>query len=315
MIVTVTPNPSVDHTLEIDTLTRGDVLRARNVHAEPGGKGVNVSRALRRNGAATTAVLPVGGAEGRQLSTLLEEHDVACATVRIAAPVRSNITVAERDGTTTKLNAAGPVLTEAEVDELLTAVGAELDGGPRWLVAAGSLPTGAPGDLYVRLARIAAARGVPVALDSSGAPLEVAALAGQIDLLKPNQEELAELLGRELCTIGEVTEAAREVIGWGAEAVLVTLGAHGALLVRAHHVWWAAGQSVVPRSTVGAGDCSLAGYLFADDPPAERLRRAVAWGSAAVALPGTTVPGPDAIDLDAVRIVAEPEPAQVVKEL
>lgn len=315
MIVTVTPNPSVDHTLEIDTLTRGEVLRARNVHAEPGGKGVNVSRALRRNGAQTTAVLPVGGAEGGQLSTLLEEQGVACATVRIAAPVRSNITVAELDGTTTKLNASGPALTEAEVQALLKAVGAELGRAPRWLVAAGSLPAGAPGDLYVHLARIAGEHGVPIALDSSGAPLEAAAHDGRIDLLKPNQEELAELLGRELCTIGEVTEAAREVIGWGAETILVTLGAHGALLVRADHVWWAAGPPVVPRSTVGAGDCSLAGYLFADDPPAERLRRAVAWGSAAVALPGTTVPGPETIDLDAVRVVAEPEPALVVKEL
>ncbi|RCV53174.1 1-phosphofructokinase [Marinitenerispora sediminis] len=315
MIVTITPNPSVDRTLEISALTRGEVLRVLASHSQAGGKGVNVSRALRSHGSATTAVLPTGGADGDQLLALLREHDVNAVTVPVAATTRSNLTVAEADGTTTKLNLAGPSLSEAEVDALLAATDAALACQPSWLVASGSLPVGAPGDFYVRIAARASALGVPVALDTSGAPLEVAALAGSFALLKPNHEELAELLGRELPTIGDVIGGAREVLSWGNETVLVTLGGHGALLVDRQHSWWAGSPRVTPRSTVGAGDCTLAGYLYADSEAPERLRRAVAWGTAAVALPGTTVPGPDDIDESAVEVVAEPDPALVIKEL
>ncbi|WP_046468002.1 1-phosphofructokinase [Allosalinactinospora lopnorensis] len=315
MILTVTPNPSVDHTLEIAALTRGDVLRVQRSGLHAGGKGVNVSRVLRRNGQATRAVLPVGGPEGGRLTALLAEHGVVTVPVPIAAAIRGNVTIAESDGTTTKLNVPGPVLAEDEGAALLAAVAAELALGPRWLVAAGSLPSGLPADFYARLARIAADSGVPMAVDSSGAPLEIAALAGGIDLLKPNHEELAGLIGRDLPTIGDVAEAAREVQRWGNSTILVTLGGHGALLADAEHTWWAGAPPPVPRSTVGAGDCALAGYLSGDAPPAERLRRAVAWGTAAVTLPGTTVPGPDDIDPGAVGVVTDPDPALVVKEL
>ncbi|MFC7329464.1 1-phosphofructokinase [Marinactinospora rubrisoli] len=315
MIVTVTPNPSIDRTLEISALVRGEVLRAHGSHSQAGGKGVNVSRALRNHGAATTAVLPTGGADGDQLITLLREHDVNAVTVPVAATTRSNLTIAETDGTTTKLNLAGPSLTEAEVDALIAATDAALACRPSWLVASGSLPGGAPTDLYVRIASRAAALGVPVALDTSGAPLEVAALAGSFALLKPNHEELAELLGRELPTVGDVVGGAREVLSWGNETVLVTLGGHGALLVDRERSWWAGAPRVTPRSTVGAGDCTLAGYLYAESEPAERLRRAVAWGTAAVALPGTIVPGPGDVAAAAVEVVPDPDPALVVKEM
>ncbi|MDA0564998.1 1-phosphofructokinase [Streptomonospora sp. S1-112] len=304
MILTCTPNPSVDHTLEIPELLQGEILRVQTSRTEAGGKGVNVSRALRRNGRDTTAVLPVGGAQGAELTALL--GDLPCVRVPITDATRTNVTVTEADGTTTKLNSSGPALTPAEIEDLLAALDAELQRDPRWLVASGSLPGGTPPDLYARIARLAAARGVQVALDTSGKPLETAAGAGGFALLKPNMEELAALLGRPLETVGDVVGAAREVVSWGNGLVLVTLGAHGALLVDRERTWWAQGPAVVPRSTVGAGDCSLAGYLAAEGPPEERLCQAVAWGAAAVALPGTTVPGPADLRVEEVRLVADP---------
>ncbi|MBV2363574.1 1-phosphofructokinase [Streptomonospora nanhaiensis] len=304
MILTCTPNPSVDHTLEVPRLEPGEILRVQSARTQAGGKGVNVSRALRRNGRDTTAVLPVGGPQGAELTALL--GDLPCVRVPITDATRTNITVTEADGTTTKLNSSGPALTTAEVEELLAALDAELAREPQWLVASGSLPGGTPPDLYARIGRLAAARGVPVALDTSGKPLEAAAGAGDFALLKPNLEELAELLGRPLETVGDVVGAAREVVSWGNRLVLVTLGAHGALLVDRDRTWWAQGPEVVPRSTVGAGDCSLAGYLSAEGPPEERLCRAVAWGAAAVAMPGTTVPGPEDLRAGEVRLVADP---------
>ncbi|GAA3745822.1 1-phosphofructokinase [Salinactinospora qingdaonensis] len=315
MIVTVTPNPSVDRTLEIDTFTRGEVLRIHTALAHAGGKGVNVSRALRNHGLQTVAVLPTGGAEGAQLSALLGEHGIAAVTVPVAAVTRCNITTAEADGTTTQLNVAGAALNEAEVAALLRATEAQLAHRPEWLVAGGSLPTGTPEDFYVRLSELARARGVPIAIDTSGKPLEVAARAGAADLLKPNHHELAELFDREMVTIGDVIEATREVLSWGNRAALVTLGGHGALLVEPERAWWAGHTPVVPRSTVGAGDSALAGYLSGGPDVCEGLRRAAAWGSAAVALPGTTIPGPDHVALDTVRVIADPDPGRVLEEM
>ena len=303
MILTVTPNPSVDRTLEIDTYVRGAVIRIHNAMAHAGGKGVNVSRALRNHGVQTVAVLPVGGAEGAQLTALLGEHGIAAVTVPVAAVTRCNITTAEADGTTTQLNVPGASLSEAEVAALLRAVESQLRHHPKWLVAGGSLPQGTPTDFYVRLSVLARRYGVPIAVDTSGEPLAVTARAGAANLLKPNHHELAELLDRELTTLGDVVDATR------------ALGSYGALLVEPDRFWWAGGPPIVPRSTVGAGDSTLAGFLFDDGAPEERLRRAVSWGSAAVALPGTTIPGPADINDEGGVVVPEPDLSLPITDL
>lgn len=313
MILTLTPNPSVDHTLEVDSLVRGGVLRVRTTRAQAGGKGVNVARALRSTGVDTRAILPVGGGGGAELTTLLD--DLPCAAVPIKGETRGNIAVTEADGTTTKFNAAGPTLSPEETGTLLDTLAAELDRGADWVVASGSLPTGAPEDFYVRVAALASERGIPLALDTSGAPLAAAALAGPVALLKPNQEELAELSGRDLPTVGTIVDAAREVLARGNGAVLVTLGRHGALLVRPERSWWARGPEIRPRSTVGAGDCALSGFLGTDAPNEGRLVNAVAWGTAAVSLPGTTVPTPTDVDTAAVTVVADPDPLWRIDKL
>ncbi len=313
MILTLTPNPSVDHTLEVDSLVRGEVLRVNATRSQAGGKGVNVARALLGAGVPTRAVLPVGGGGGAELITLL--GDLPRVTVPIHGETRGNVTVTETDGTTTKLNAAGPALSPDEIEALLGALEDELAQSPSWIVASGSLPAGVPDDLYVRVARLATTYGVPLALDTSGAPLAAAAGAGSIALLKPNQEELEALVGRALPTVGAVTEAAREVLSWGNESALVTLGGHGGLLVTEESVLWARGPRVRTRSTVGAGDSALAGFLSREGTPEERLRQAVAWGTAAVALPGTTVPRPDDIATDGVSHVVEPDPLWQIDKL
>ncbi|MFW6638742.1 1-phosphofructokinase [Nocardiopsis algeriensis] len=313
MILTLTPNPSVDHTLEVDRLVRGEVLRVGSTHAQAGGKGVNVARALRRAGVPARAVLPVGGSGGAELTALM--GDLPCVAVPIEGETRANVAVTESDGTTTKLNAPGPSLTPAETDALLAALEAELTQRPAWVVASGSLPAGVPDDLYLRVAELADAHGVPLALDTSGKPLSAAVEAGSVGLLKPNLEELSELTGRELSTIGAVTDAAREILARGNGRALVTLGGHGAVLVEPDRTWWARGPRVRTRSTVGAGDCALAGFLASGPDPADRLRHAVAWGTAAVSLPGTAIPSPDDVPADAIDVVAEPDPRWAVDSL
>ena len=129
-------------------------------------------------------------------------------------------------------------------------------------------------------------------------------------------EELEELLGRSLPTVGDVVAGARELLRLPDARALVSLGEHGALLITADASWWAGAPAVVPLSTVGAGDSTLAGYLSATDATeAERLATAVAWGTAAVRLPGSEAPGPDSLRLDDVIVVESPDPHLPIGEL
>jgi len=315
VIVTVTPNPSLDRALDVDRLAVGEVNRAHAVHVDAGGKGINVSRALVRQGIASLAVLPVGGTDGARLVALLGDHGVPAAPVPVHGDTRSNVTLVDAAGATTKVNAPGVPLTPDEVDSLLVVVETHLAGRPAAVVGAGSLPVGAGDDFFVRLAALAGRHGVPVALDTSGVPLARAVRAGGLDLIKPNDAELSELVGRQIESVGDVLVAGREVIAGGTRGVLVSLGAHGALLVSASRSWWAGGPALVPASTVGAGDTTLAGYLGATGDAGARLRTAVAWGRAAVLLPGTQVPEPSQVDVAAVRLVADPDPDTLLKEL
>jgi 1-phosphofructokinase len=315
MIVTLTPNPSLDRALHLERLEPGEVNRAAATHLHPGGKGINVSRALAAHGVASRAVLPSGGPDGAQVVALLAAQGVDAHPVPVSGDTRSNITLSESSGATTKVNAPGPVLTADEQEALLAAVDAELAAGADAVVAAGSLPAGVDDAFFTRVADLGAARGVPVLLDTSGAPFAAAVRHGGLALVKPNDDELAELVGRELVTVGDVLDAAATVRAGGTEAVLVSLGVHGALLVTGAGAWWAGGPALVPVSTVGAGDSTLAGYLAADGAPADRLRRAVAWGRAAVLLPGSAVPRPSDIRLDEVAVVADPDPSLALKEL
>jgi 1-phosphofructokinase len=315
MIVTLTPNPSLDRALHLERLEPGEVNRAVATHQHPGGKGINVSRALAAHGVASRAVLPSGGPDGAELVALLAAQGVDARPVPVAGDTRSNITLTESSGATTKINAPGAALAPAEVDALLAAVEAEVTAGADAVVAAGSLPAGLDDAFFTRVADLGARHGVPVVLDTSGAPFAAAVRHGGLALVKPNDEELADLVGQDLTTVGDVLDAARSVRALGTDAVLVSLGAHGALLVADGGSWWAGGPALVPVSTVGAGDSTLAGYLAAAGPPADRLRRAVAWGRAAVLLPGSAVPRPSDIRTTEVTVVVDPDPALALKEL
>lgn len=310
MIVTLTPNPSLDRTLQIEALRRGEVHRATGGRVDPGGKGVNVSRAVAEHGLDTTAVLPLGGPDGQRLAQLLEGLGVDVRGVQVLGGVRSNITVAEPDGTTTKLNEPGPALTEAEQKALVDAV-LDCAGPGTWVVGSGSLPPGVLPRFYADLVAAVRPTGARVVIDSSGAALAEVLAAGTReggvlpDLVKPNREELAEAVGRPLRTLGDVVAAATELQRRGIATVLASLGADGAVLVDDDEALHGEARIAAPVSTVGAGDAGLAGYLSrAVDgaPPRECLAAALGWGSAATSLPGSQMPTPDDVAAVAVTI-------------
>ncbi|MEV5280039.1 1-phosphofructokinase [Streptomyces sp. NPDC051994] len=302
MILTVTPNPSLDRTYEVPGLVRGDVLRATGERMDPGGKGVNVSRAVAAAGHRTVAVLPLGGAPGALVAELLCDQGIEVARVPVAGHTRSNIAVAEPDGTLTKINAPGPELTAAESELLLDAVRRH-SGRADWIACCGSLPRGLAPQWYADLVARAHAAGAKVALDTSG-PSLLAALRERPDVVKPNAEELAQAVGRPLATIGDAVKAAEEVRELGAGAVLASLGADGQLLVTASGTYFGQAPVATVRSNVGAGDASLAGFLAAGGEGPGALSAAVAHGAAAVQLPGSVMPAPGDLDLAAVTVTA-----------
>ncbi|GAA3875030.1 1-phosphofructokinase [Streptomyces sedi] len=288
MILTVTPNPSLDRTYEVPELRRGGLLRAEGDRVEPGGKGVNVARAVAAAGGATTAVLPLGGAEGALLARLLDGRGIDVAGVELAGSTRVNVTLVEPDGLLTKVNAPGPSLSPAEAEALIETVRAR-SADAEWIACCGSLPRGLAPAWYAELVARVHRAGARIALDTSGQAL-TAALAHRPDVVKPNADELAEAAGRPLRTVGEAVEAARELRARGAGAVLASLGADGQLLVEDGGIYWGHAPVAAVRSDVGAGDASLAGFLAAGGRGPSALAAAVAHGAAAVGLPGSAMP-------------------------
>lgn len=323
MIVTLTPNPALDRTVAVPELVRGAVHRASRSRSEPSGKGVNVSLALATHGVATTAVLPLGGGTGRLLAHALRGLGLPFTEVPVDGETRVNVSVVEADGTVTKVNEPGPHLRAEEVAAVLGALRHAV-GDATWVASCGSLPPGAPVDLHARVVELAHVAGARCVVDSSG-PALAAALAAGPDLVKPNADELAGLVGRELATLGDVRAACDEVLDRGAAAVLASLGADGALLARRTGAGTRVlvGRAPVDRvvSTVGAGDALLAGFLSAaDEPDDAALRTALRWGAAAVGsettlfrLDGPEVPVTVSADLGAGAGDAERSLAEVAR--
>jgi 1-phosphofructokinase len=301
-IVTVTANPSLDRTITLDAaLQPGEVQSAASSREDAGGKGINVARVVAAAGIETVAVLPL--AEDDPFAAALRASHVPSRLVEVVGHVRANVTITDPDGVTTKLNLPGATLSPADVTELIRSV-VDASEGANWLVLAGSLPPGAGDRLYVDITRAVRARwgaaSPRIAVDTSGAALRAVVDEASPDLIKPNDEELAELAGVAIESGADLAAAvlsvARALVPAKVAAALVTLGPAGAVLVNADGAWQATPPRIRVVSTVGAGDSSLAGYVLADvagDDPAGRLRRSVKYGAAAASLPGTQAPTPD----------------------
>ncbi|MDX2358332.1 1-phosphofructokinase family hexose kinase [Dietzia sp. PP-33] len=303
MIVTLTMNPSVDRSAVLSgPLALGGVNRIAEAHDSPGGKGVNVARVLAAGGIEARAVFPAPPHD--PFVAMCAETGVPATVVPAEGPVRVNLTLTDPDGTTTKINSPGPVATTGTLDRVRSDV-TGLAREATWVVLSGSLPRGVPDDFYADLVVDLRSAGARLAVDTSDAPL--AALAARFpaaapDLVKPNGEELGQLAGVDGVELerraadgdlAPVVETARTLRATGVGTVLVTLGGAGAVLVDDDNAWFATTPAIRVRSTVGAGDSALAGYLLAEArgaPPQERLAWAVSHGSIAASLAGTGLP-------------------------
>ena len=287
MIYTVTLNPAVDRELSVPVIAFGEVLRATAHRVDCGGKGFNVSRALRALGTESVALGFVGGFAGQMITQGLRQLGIAVDFVEIAGETRTNVTVVDGERHL-KVNEAGPAITADDEALLIDKIRALAQPGD-WWVLSGSLPPGASPGFYAEVIRIVQTAGARAVLDTSGRALARGCEAAPY-LAKPNAEEAAELTGHPVETVDDARRAAAAIHALGVSLVVVSLGKRGAVLSDGASAWLAQPPRIVERNPVGAGDSMVAGLVWglAQARPIEQaLRWAVACGAAAASLAGT----------------------------
>jgi 6-phosphofructokinase 2 len=288
MILTVTLNPCIDKSSQVEKMEPESKLRCTEVVHEPGGGGINVSKALKKLGAASVALFPAGGHNGNMLNALLEKEGISFNSVDTKTETRENWVVLETS-TNKQFRYTFPG-RPVEEEMLKTLVDEIRNFAPTYVVASGSLPPGLPDYFYGLIVKNAKSVGGKCIADTSGAAL--AALKGKgAYLIKPNIGELCQLLQIQRLAKNEVDDAARQIITDGyAEVVAVSMGSEGAWLVSNEEKHFAAAPQVPKRSTVGAGDSMVAGITFMlqqQKSLKEAICFGVACGSAATMNEGT----------------------------
>lgn len=289
MIITVTLNPAVDHTLDLDHLTLGDTNRVQDSRIDPGGKGINVSRVLQELGRESMASGLAPGSLGRFVEHSLLERGILCDFVHTRGQTRTNLTVVDESvHETTLLSYRGPEIDPHHMDTLTTKLRRYISAGD-WLVVAGSIPPPIEPDAYADLITLGREAGANTVLDADADAL-AAGLRGKPDLVKANHHEAERLLDVELDDEAALENAAHEMRAKGAGTAVVTASRRGAVAVTEEEIWWAWPPKIEVVSSVGAGDALLAGMLYelsVDAGMEEAMRWGTAAGAAACLSPGT----------------------------
>jgi hypothetical protein len=319
MIITVTPNPALDLTYTVPAIELGETHRVAAAAVRAGGKGLNVARVLHQNGPPVLAITPSGGRSGQEFAAELAASQLSHHIVPVRGATRRSVAlVDERAGQTSIFNEYGENHTASEWQELTDAVRTALEdaafapGGVTCLVGSGSLPAGADPQFYAALVELAAARGIPAVIDTSGPALLAAARAGAT-VLKPNRQELAEATGQ-----GDPLRGAQALLDAGATLVLVSLGEDGMLAVSRREPrspWRARLPGALAGNPTGAGDAAVAAVAacLAEGitDPESILRRATAWSAAAVLMPLAGEISPRHVDLAGELVVDRTSPPRL----
>ena len=297
-VATVTLNPAIDRTISIPNFKVGRVNRVVHEQANAGGKGVNVASNLSDFGFSTVVTGFLGAENSYIFEQLFARKSIEDHFVRIDGSTRIGIKIIDEvHQVTTDINFPGQEPEDTDIAKLFEVVDA-LTADCGWFVLAGSIPTGAPVELYRQLTEAITAKGRSVALDTSGRPLKVAVEANPT-LIKPNIDELREMTGGQLNSEAKVIEAAKVLVDEGIETVVVSLGEQGALFVEADEVVKAIPPNVTVKSTVGAGDAMVSGTVAGKIKGlslAECARLATAFSISAISQVGSGLPSLETIE-------------------
>ncbi len=289
MIATITLNPCLDEHITVQGLVVEETNRWVKLRRYAGGKGIDVARAIHEMGGITTAYGFIGGTDGRALEILLDEEGVPYSFTPIEHETRTNFIISDtKTGQQTRIDAPGPPVSKKELERFYRKMRG-VRPSPDLITAGGSVPPGVPSSIYYYIVMEAKGVGVRTILDSEGQWLEEGIRAKPY-LIKPNVHEAEMLLGKKLSTEEAIIEAALDLVEMGIEVVVISRGKDGIIAATKGSLIKAVPPSVKVRSSVGAGDCAVAGLalkLAYGEPLIEACRLAVAMGTAAMLSPGT----------------------------
>jgi len=289
LISTITLNPSLDQHLTVDGLVVDGPNRWSRLHRYAGGKGIDVSRAIHEMGGRTIAYGFIGGAVGRAVEIFLDEEGVPLSFTPIKGETRTNFIITDsKTNHQTRIDAPGPYISKGEFARFQRKM-QRIRPSPDLIVVGGSAPPGIPNNVYYTTTMEAKGFGVRTILDADGQWL-VEGVKAKPYLIKPNVREAEELLKRELPDEAAIIKAARDIVEMGIEIAVISRGKDGIIAATRDKVIRAMPPEVKVKSTVGAGDCTIAGLalkLAGEEPLTRACRLAVAMGTAAVLTPGT----------------------------
>ena len=287
MITTVCLNPCFDKTVEVDSMTLGEVNRIRSSRIDLGGKGINVAVVAQRLGLDVQCVGLMGANGSEQLTQLMDKEELNHHFMKIPGSIRTNLKIVSKDGKgVTELNEAGASVTEEEM-EAFFAMAKENTADSDLVVVTGSIPPGCKEGIYKRLMEALGEK--KCILDTEGKELELGVRANPF-LIKPNLHELETTLGIELRTMRSIRDAALMFIRMGVEHAVVSMGSMGAMYVSAEKTLFAPALRVEAKSTVGAGDAMIGGMLLGYEQEhnmSKAFRYGIAAGAASVMTEGT----------------------------
>ena len=278
MIYTCTITPSIDYTVYVPEFRSGKLNRSDEVYYYPGGKGINVSRVLKRLGVSNQALGYAGGFTGHYIEEFLKNEGVAADFIQTSEITRINVKI--KSDEETELNGPGPDLNANQLDALTEKVRSMRVGD--WFILAGSLPGSIDSAYFLELAKICAVNQVHFVLDTSGPALK-SLLAAPVFLVKPNQQELGELFDVKISTVAEAFRYAKKLVDQDTDHVIISMGGEGALMVTKDGAWLAKAPQGQVVNTVGSGDSLVSGFIAsytAQRDPLEAFRYGVASGSA-----------------------------------
>ncbi len=290
-IITLTLNPAFDIHCHVPAFAPYHENLARITAHEAGGKGVNISRALTYNGVENLAFVVLGDENGDSFKKRLSDDNMTYSSITVAGRIRENITLHTDNADETRISFEGFKADEALLDKTLEALSGEsLEGS--FVTFTGRVPSGISMTAVKAFLAKLTDKGAKIVIDSRSFSLDDL-IEVKPWLIKPNQEEISEYLGREIAKFEDALNAAKELYAKGIANVMISLGSKGALLVCESGAFVAKPPKVDALSTIGAGDSSIGGFLaaaVAAEPSEGMLRRAVSYGTAACMTEGTRPP-------------------------
>ncbi|MBP2623163.1 1-phosphofructokinase [Streptococcus oricebi] len=255
MIYTVTLNPSIDYIVRLDEVKVGSVNRMDSDDKFAGGKGINVSRVLKRLDIDSKATGFIGGFTGKFITDILASEGIAGDFVQVAEDTRINVKI--KADAETEINGAGPTISPAELDGLKKILAALTAADT--VVFAGSSPKNLGNAIYKELIELTRQTGAQVVCDFEGQTL-IDSLAFEPVLVKPNNHELGDIFGVTLTELPDIEKYARQLLEQGAQQVIISMAGDGALLVTKEASYFAQPIKGQVKNSVGAGDSMVAGF-------------------------------------------------------